>query len=84
MAHHETIFNYGGGGFHWLDTGTNETLLQAAQFVENIESRQGYKIACLVEIALDQGWLEIEQVLTIAQSYSSGSYGEYLKALTKN
>ena len=70
-------------GFAWLDTGTNETLLQAAQFVETIESRQGYKIACLEEIALDQGWLSSEQIIQISNNYSNGSYGQYLKTLAK-
>jgi glucose-1-phosphate thymidylyltransferase len=70
-------------GFAWLDTGTNETLLQAAQFVETIESRQGYKIACLEEIALDQGWLSSQQIIQISNNYSNGSYGQYLKTLAK-
>lgn len=70
-------------GFAWLDTGTNETLLQAAQFVETIESRQGYKIACLEEIALNQGWLSSEQIIQISNDYAKGSYGQYLKTLVK-
>ena len=70
-------------GFAWLDTGTNEALLQAAQFVETIESRQGYKVACLEEIGLDQGWVKPEQVIQTSQTYSTGSYGQYLKSLVK-
>lgn len=68
-------------GFAWLDTGTNETLLQAAQFVETVESRQGYKIACLEEISLDQGWVSRESVLRIAEEYGNGRYGQYLRSL---
>jgi glucose-1-phosphate thymidylyltransferase len=70
-----------GRGFAWLDTGTNETLLQAAQFVETIESRQGYKIACLEEIAFNQGWLSAETIQALATAYKGGAYGSYLKRL---
>lgn len=70
-----------GRGFAWLDTGTNESLLQASQFVETIESRQGYKIACLEEIAFTQGWLSAENILVLAATYKGGSYGRYLKRL---
>ena len=57
-----------GRGFAWLDTGTHASLLEAAQFVETLEKRQGYKVACLEEIAFNQGWLSNEQVLQIGQS----------------
>ncbi len=57
-----------GRGFAWLDTGTHSSLLEAAQFVETIEKRQGYKVACLEEIALNNGWLSKEKVLEIGQS----------------
>lgn len=70
-----------GRGFAWLDTGTNETLLQAAQFVETIESRQGYKIACPEEIAFRQGWLSNEQLMKIASQYANSSYGQYIHSL---
>lgn len=70
-----------GRGFAWLDTGTHESLLQAAQFVETIEKRQGYKVACLEEIALNNGWLSKEQVLSIGQSMSKNDYGQYLISL---
>ena len=56
-----------GRGFAWLDTGTHESLLEAAQFVETIEKRQGYKVACLEEIALNNGWLTKEQVAKVGQ-----------------
>ena len=71
-----------GRGFAWLDTGTHESLLEAAQFVETIEKRQGYKVACLEEIALNNGWLTKQQVAEIGQSMSKNSYGQYLMSLT--
>ena len=70
-------------GFAWLDTGTQSSLLEAAQFVETLEKRQGYKVACLEEIALNNGWLSKEQVLAIGQSMSKNSYGQYLISLVK-
>ena len=70
-----------GRGFAWLDTGTHESLLQAAQFVETIEKRQGYKVACLEEIALNNGWLTKEQVLEVGQSMNKNDYGQYLISL---
>lgn len=72
-----------GRGFAWLDTGTHESLLEAAQFVETIEKRQGYKVACLEEIALNNGWLTKEKVAEIGQSMSKNAYGQYLIDLTK-
>jgi len=73
-----------GRGFAWLDTGTHETLLEAAMFVETIEKRQGYKIACLEEIALNNGWLSIEKTREIANSLSKNGYGQYLLNLLKS
>ena len=70
-----------GRGFAWLDTGTHESLLEAAQFVETIEKRQGYKVACLEEIAFNQGWLSKEQILKIGHTMSKNSYGQYLISL---
>lgn len=71
-----------GRGFAWLDTGTHESLLEAAQFVETIEKRQGYKVACLEEISLNNGWLTRKQVADIGQSMSKNAYGQYLMSLT--
>lgn len=70
-----------GRGFAWLDTGTHASLLEAAQFVETIEKRQGYKVACIEEIALNNGWLSKEQVLEIGRSMSKNDYGQYLISL---
>lgn len=72
-----------GRGFAWLDTGTHESLLEAAMFVETIEKRQGYKIACLEEIAWRNGWLTNKQVAQTAQALSKNSYGQYLADLLK-
>lgn len=66
-----------GRGFAWLDTGTHESLLEAATFVETIKKRQGYKVACLEEIALNNGWLSKQQVLEAGQSMSKNAYGQY-------
>ena len=72
-----------GRGFAWLDTGTHASLLEAAQFVETLEKRQGYKVACLEEIAFNQGWLSPGQILEIGQSMSKNDYGQYLISLVE-
>jgi len=70
-----------GRGFAWLDTGTHESLLEAGQFVQTIEHRQGFKIACLEEIAFNQGWLTIEEIKKLAMPMMKNSYGQYLMSL---
>ena len=70
-----------GRGFAWLDTGTHESLLEAAMFVETIEKRQGYKIACLEEIAFIQGWLNKRDIINASNDLVKNSYGEYLRAM---
>ena len=73
-----------GRGFAWLDTGTHESLLDAAHFVETIETRQGYKVACLEEIAMANGWLTKEQIRVIGESLRKNGYGQYLLSLVEN
>lgn len=73
-----------GRGYAWLDTGTHESLLEAAQFVETIEKRQGYKVACLEEIAYSQQWLSTEQMAARAELMAKNGYGQYLANLLKN
>ncbi len=67
-----------GRGFAWLDTGTHESLLEAGMFVETIEKRQGYKIACLEEIAYNNGWLSKKDLQRLGKELSKNSYGQYL------
>lgn len=67
-----------GRGFAWLDTGTHESLLEAFHFVQTIELRQGYKIACLEEIAFSKGWLLLEEVAKAVESMGKNSHGKYL------
>ena len=72
-----------GRGYAWLDTGTHESLQQAANFIETIESRQGLKIACPEEIAFLQGWIDEAQVQRLAQPLRKSGYGEYLLSLLR-
>jgi len=73
-----------GRGFAWLDTGAHESLLEAGQFVQTIERRQGYKIACLEEIAFNQGWLSAQELKELAKPMMKNSYGKYLLDLTES
>jgi len=67
-----------GRGYAWLDTGTHESLLEAAQFIETIEKRQGLKVACLEEIAFEQGYISKQQLIELAKPLAKNQYGQYL------
>jgi glucose-1-phosphate thymidylyltransferase len=68
-----------GRGIAWLDTGTCESLMQAAQFIQTIEERQGLKICCPEEIAYARGWIDAEQLARQAEKFRNNSYGAYLR-----
>ncbi|MFT6330319.1 MAG: glucose-1-phosphate thymidylyltransferase [Bermanella sp.] len=67
-----------GRGFAWLDTGTHDSLIDAGQFVQTVEHRQGLKVACLEEIAYRQGWIDIEKLIQQGQALKKTGYGQYL------
>ena len=70
-------------GFAWLDTGTHDSLSEASTFIEVIEKRQGLKVACLEEIAFKKGWINSEQLKTLAQPMLKNNYGKYLLELAE-
>ncbi len=67
-----------GRGFAWLDTGTHESLADASQYIQTIEKRQGYKVACIEEIAFYKGWITSEQLKALAQPMKKTEYGQYM------
>lgn len=73
-----------GRGFAWLDTGTHKSMLEASQFIETIEERQGLKVACLEEIAYNKGYITAEQVEELAKPMAKNQYGQYLQKLIAN
>lgn len=73
-----------GRGFAWLDTGTHDSLLEAGSFVQTIEKRQGLKVACLEEIAFENGWISTEQLLAQGNALKKTGYGQYLLKLAEN
>lgn len=72
-----------GRGFAWLDTGTHESLLEAGNFIQTLEKRQGLQIACLEEIAFAQGWITAAQLETLAKPLAKNAYGQYLLRLAE-
>jgi glucose-1-phosphate thymidylyltransferase len=70
-----------GRGMAWLDTGTHDSLLEASLFIQTIEKRQGLKVACLEEIAYRQGYIDADQLKTLATRMAKSTYGEYLKRI---
>jgi glucose-1-phosphate thymidylyltransferase len=72
-----------GRGFAWLDTGTHDSLLEASQYVQTIEHRQGLKVACLEEIAYQQDWIDRQQLLAQAKAFGKTGYGQYLFKLAE-
>lgn len=73
-----------GRGFAWLDTGTTDSLMEASNFIETIEKRQGFKVAALEEISFRKGWIDAEQLTAIAMPMKNNHYGQYLLNLAKN
>ena len=72
-----------GRGFAWLDTGTHDSLMEAGQFIETIEKRQGLKVACLEEIAFRMNYIDIAQVKRLAEPLKKNGYGKYLLNMIK-
>ena len=81
LADGELLVQTLGRGFAWLDTGTHDSLSEASNFVEVIEKRQGLKIACLEEIAYQNGWIDAERLRVLAQPMAKNQYGQYLLSL---
>jgi glucose-1-phosphate thymidylyltransferase len=73
-----------GRGYAWLDTGTPDSLIEAAEFVRTLEKRQGFKIACPEEIAFDRGFIDAEQLASLARSFGTSDYGRYLRGRLAN
>nr|WP_322939341.1 glucose-1-phosphate thymidylyltransferase RfbA [Pseudomonas sp. s4] len=72
-----------GRGFAWLDTGTHDSLLDASHYVQTVEKRQGLKVACLEEIAYQQGWIDRDKLLVYAKALGKTGYGQYLYKLAE-
>ncbi|GIU00483.1 glucose-1-phosphate thymidylyltransferase [Sulfurovum sp. TSL6] len=72
-----------GRGYAWLDTGTHESLAQASLYIQNIEQRQGYKVACIEEVAYYKGWISSEELIALAQPLKKTEYGQYMLEMAK-
>lgn len=70
-------------GYAWLDTGTHESMMEASQYVRAVEGRQGLKIGCIEEVAYRHGWIDNNQLVKLAQSFSKTGYGRYLRELSE-
>jgi glucose-1-phosphate thymidylyltransferase len=79
----ELVVERMGRGYAWLDTGTHESLQQAASYIETLESRQGLRVACPEEIAFRQGWIDRDQLLRLAEPLVSSGYGDYLRRVAE-
>ena len=71
-------------GFAWLDTGTHDSFLEASNFIQTVEHRQGIKIACLEEIALHKGWVTKDDIVHLLARMGKSSYAEYLRRVIKD
>jgi glucose-1-phosphate thymidylyltransferase len=72
-----------GRGFAWLDTGTHDSLIQAGEFIRTVEQRQGLRIGCLEEIAFRKGWIDADQLRSLAETLAKSEYGQYLRTLSE-
>ncbi|GAB4188299.1 MAG: glucose-1-phosphate thymidylyltransferase RfbA [Wenzhouxiangellaceae bacterium] len=84
LQHDRLYVEMMGRGFAWLDTGTHESLHQAASFIGTIEARQGLRVACPEEIAYHNGWINAEDLLRLAQPLRNNGYGQYLRAIAEH
>lgn len=84
MEQQELTVEVFGRGMAWLDMGTHDSLLQASLFIETLESRQGLKVACLEEIAYNQGYIDKQELEKAARMYAKSKYGQYLYSLINN
>lgn len=73
-----------GRGYAWLDTGTHASLAQASLYIQNIEQRQGYKVACIEEVAYYKGWISSEELIALAQPLKKTEYGQYMLEMAKD
>ena len=83
LEHSQLHVEQMGRGYAWLDTGTHDSLYEAAGFVATLQKRQGMMIACPEEIAYRQGWIDAEQVLALAKQLGKSGYGEYLNNIVQ-